>query len=482
MSAALLASCSGNTDGAADIVFIGSESELEAEGLRLSDGGQAVRGATDAGLVALDSNGEVVPALAESWIVTDDGLSFIFRLRNDSWPDGSSLTAQSVRASLMRVLDQLDGTSLGLDLAPIEDVRAMAGRVIEVRLKGPEPALLQLLAQPELALRREGESMGEMTLSREEGPLTLAMKPPEQRGLPEDENWQDTVRTLRLFAREGPAAVDAFYNGDVDLVLGGHVGYLPLIDLGPLSRGTALLDPALGLFGLQIRRARGPLADRGVREAIAMALDRNALTSGFNVGGWTPTTRIVAPGMADDPGLVDERWTGADLAELRARAGGRVLEWRAAQPDGGESAPVVTVWLGEGPGYDLLLRELSTQLGSIGIDLQAADSTSQADLVLVDRVARYAGPRWFLNQFACSLGRGLCSEDADLLVEQALEQRDTQTRDLLLAEAEEALTQTGAFIPFGSPLRWSLVRGDLDGFAANVWAYHPLPAFARITS
>ena len=476
----LLASCSGGSDGAVDIVFIDSESNLQAEGLRLSEGGQAVRGATDAGLVALNEAGEVVPALAESWIVTDDGLSFIFRLRNDSWPDGSPLTAQSVRTAMVRVLDQLDGTSLALDLAPIEEVRAMAGRVIEVRLKGPEPALLQLLAQPELALNRDGESVGEMTISEANDGLELSMKPPGQRGLPEDEEWQDDVRPLRLFAREGAAAVDAFYNGDVDLVLGGQVGYLPLIDLGPLSRGTARLDPALGLFGLQVRRANGPLADRGVREAIAMALDRDALAALFNVGGWTPTTRIVAPGMPHDAGLVEERWTGAELAELRARAGGRVLEWRAAQADGGETAPVVTVHLGEGPGYDLLLRELSMQLGSIGLDLQSADSADQADLVLVDRVARYAGPRWFLNQFACSLGRGLCSEDADILVEQALEQRDTQTRNLLLAEAEDALTQTNAFIPFGSPLRWSLVRGDMDGFAANVWAYHPLPEFARI--
>ena len=44
----------------------------------------------------------------------------------------------------------------------------------------------------------------------------------------------------------------------------------------------------------------------------------------------------------------------------------------------------------------------------------------------------------------------------------------------MLAEAEERLTSLNAFIPLGAPVRWSLVRGDIDGFAENRWALHPL--------
>ena len=57
---------------------------------------------------------------------------------------------------------------------------------------------------------------------------------------------------------------------------------------------------------------------------------------------------------------------------------------------------------------------------------------------------------------------------------------DPVARATLLAEAESALTLSNVYIPFGSPLRFSLVRGDVDNFAANAWAFHPLPALAVI--
>ena len=94
----LLAAC-GRGDGALKVAFIDSREGLFAGGARLSPGAQALRAATGAGLVALDEKGEVVPALADRWIVTDDGLSFIFRLRDGTWPDKRELTAESVRTA-----------------------------------------------------------------------------------------------------------------------------------------------------------------------------------------------------------------------------------------------------------------------------------------------------------------------------------------------------------------------------------------------
>src|SRR5688572_27889562 len=85
-------------------------------GVRLSGGAQHVRAATHAGLVALDAQGGVIPALADRWIVTDDGLSFIFRLRDGTWPDGRDLTAESARMAFSEASRALRGTSLGLDL------------------------------------------------------------------------------------------------------------------------------------------------------------------------------------------------------------------------------------------------------------------------------------------------------------------------------------------------------------------------------
>ena len=47
-----------------------------------------------------------------------------------------------------------------------------------------------------------------------------------------------------------------------------------------------------------------------------MALDRPALIAPFNIGGWVPTTRVVAPGLPGDPGYVGERWSERTIEEL----------------------------------------------------------------------------------------------------------------------------------------------------------------------
>jgi oligopeptide transport system substrate-binding protein len=471
-----LAGC-GRNDGAVEVAIVDTPEQLFAGGLRLSAGAQHLRAATGAGLVALDAQGEVIPALADRWIVTDDGRSFIFRLRDGTWPDGRELTAENARTALVETIRALRGTSLGLDLEPIAEVRAMAGRVVEIRLSSPVPMLLQLLAQPELSLVRGEGGSGDMLLVREGGRALLSMKPPVARGVPEESDWQEYVRAIDLRAASAEQAIALFDEGEVDVVLGGRIGSLPLADTGPLSRGTVRLDPALGLFGLQVRRAEGLLATEQGREAIAMALDRPQLIAAFNIGGWVPTTRVVAPGLPGDPGYVGERWSERPLEDLRAVAASRVAGWRRA--NSGEAARL-TLAIGQAPGLDLLFRELARQLATIGVRLERVREGRPSDLVLVDRVARYAEPRWFLNQFNCSLHNGLCDADADFLVEQAMAEIDPVARATLLAEAEAALTLANVYLPFGSPLRFSLVRSDVDGFAGNPWAFHPLPPLAVI--
>ena len=471
-----LAGCRGDPAGPLDVAVIGSEESVFANGLRLSEGAQTLRAAVGSGLVALDAQGEIKPALADRWIVTDDGRSYIFRLREGTWPDGAELTGESARDALRRVIQQLRGTSLGLDLAPVEEVRAMAGRVVEIRLSTAMPDFLRLLAQPELALSHGGEPAGPMLLEEADGGAELTFRPPEMRGLPQEEGWQDYVRPVRLQALGAQAALDAFGEGEMDVVLGGTIGSWPLADPGPLSRGTLRVDPTIGLFGLQVRRDSGFLARTENREALAMAIDRIALLAPFNIGGWVPTNRIVPVAVAD--GVAPERWAAIDLEQLRGEASNRVAIWRSTLGQG--EAPRLTLALPAEPGLVMLFNELAGQLATVGVVLERVAPGQAADLVLIDRVARYADSRWFLNQFNCTLRRGLCSRQADGEVAQALAATDPQERADAMARAEAMLTADNVFIPLAAPLRWSMVRGTVEGFAANSWAWHPLPEMAQI--
>ncbi len=464
-----------------DVALIGSPESVLTSSLRLSAPAQHVRAATQSGLVALNAQGETVPALAERWIVTDDGRSFIFRLREGTWPDGSELTAASVRDALEDAIEGLEGTSLAQDLAPVEEVRAMAGRVIELRLSTPEPYLLQILAQPELALRQPGGETGPMTMQRDGDAITLRFKPPLERGLPDDEDWQEDVREIRLHPLSAEDAIAMFDSGEAETVIGGTLGNFPLVETGPLSSGTLRLDTTYGLFGLQVRADGGLLSNTGVREGLAMAIDRPALMARYNISGWVPTTRPVSPGLPGDPALVNERWANQPIEERRQEAAARISAWRAQFDEGDLSQPAaITLAIGDARGWELLYRDLAAQLATVGLRLERAEDARDADLVLVDRVARYPAPRWFLNQFHCSLDRGLCDENVDALVEIALAETDGMARARTLAQAEAELTLANVYIPIGAPLRWSLVRGSVDAFLANPYAFHPLPEMAQI--
>ncbi len=477
----LLSACGSAADrGPVNVAIMGEDGSLFEEGVRLSSAAQHIRATTNEGLVALDPSGQVIPAIAERWIVTDDGLSYIFRLRNSNWPDGEPITAGGVRMLLEDAIRQLDGTSLGLDLAKVTEVRAMTGRVVELRLSGPMPDFLRLLAQPELGFVNRGSGAGPMVLSRDEETrmARLSALPPQERGLPAREDWEDMSRGLTVRAFTGEVAVEAFSSGDVDLLMGGTIADFPLAQLGPLSRGTVQVDPAQGIFGLIIRSDEGVLSSPARREALAMAIDRAELIQPFGLGGWQPETWIVPQALFSPLQYAENRWSDLTVEERRNVARRRIAEWRA----GADEDPVLSVGLPQGPGSDLLFEQLSSAWQAVGVTAVRAGLGEGAQIELRDRLARYSSPRWFLNQFNCTLDLGLCSPGADALVRDSLELRDPAAKQALLAEAHAELMAAEVFIPLGVPVRWSLVRGAVNGYQANQWGLHPLFPLSQPTT
>lgn len=465
-----LGACAQSDDSTVQVVVIGEPASPFASGVRLPPAAQLLRAATVEGLVGLDEQGRVIPSLADRWIVTDDGESYIFRLRDGTWADGTPLTGESVRLALRRAIGAVRGTPLALDLAAIEDIRAMAGRVVEIRLTRPVPDMLQLLAQPELGLVRKGRGTGPMVMRREGDVAILTPLPPEDRGLPAVADWQERTRTVRLVALPAGSAIERFDRGEADVVLGGTIDQFPRLGSLGLARGTIRMDAVTGLFGLGVVSSQGFLANPANREAVAMAVDREALLAGFGISGWVPTTRIVSPGIDTGTVVVEERWAAMTMGERQAEAARRVRAW-------GEPVEL-RVALPAGPGADLLYASIARDLGAAGITTVRVAQDAAAELRLVDTVARYPRAGWFINQFSCRAGKVPCSATADAWQAQANAAGDDATRDRLLAEAEAALAATNTFIPFGTPVRWSLARGNVTGFSVNRWGYHPLMPLA----
>ncbi len=475
----MLASCSRYDNSPLDVAVV--ESTRQGKDDRAT-AAMLLRASTVEGLVAFDDAGRVIPALADRWIVTDDGQSYIFRLRDGHWANGDPITADTARRAFNAARKALadsrspERQALAADLEGIDEVRAMAGRVIEVRLARPMPYLLQLLAQPELGLIHKGQGTGSMTVVRAGGVATLSAIDPAQLGLPPIENWDRRTRPVRMRELPGSRAVAAFNDGSVDLVLGGRLQDFALTRSVGILRGTIQIDPVVGLFGLRVMRSDGFLGDPANREALAMAIDRDGLMAPFGVGGWQATTRVVTPSLDGDLGTIGERWAGQTLEQRRAVGAARVRAWQG-RPEAGE--PVrLGLWLPEGGGSTVLFNRLAADFAAIGIALDRAQDPSEADLALVDDVAGYPRAGWYLNRLSCSGRNGLCSPEADAHVAAAAIAPTPAERAALLTQAETELTAANVFIPFGTPIRWSLVRGSVSGFSPNAWGWHPLMPLA----
>src|SRR6478735_5062968 len=97
LAAVLATGCDATQSGEVDVLVIGDTPTIvDPAGASLSEPQAVLLSSVAQGLVRFDAAGQIVPGLAERWNVTDDGLSYIFRLSTGEWPDGRKIVAKDV--------------------------------------------------------------------------------------------------------------------------------------------------------------------------------------------------------------------------------------------------------------------------------------------------------------------------------------------------------------------------------------------------
>jgi peptide/nickel transport system substrate-binding protein len=469
--AAFNTGCERQHEGSVRVVVIGATPKMVDPAARPLTPGEAVLLSNVAqGLVRFDARGQVEPGLAERWNVSDDGLSYIFRLASAEWSGGGKITARQVARILRQALAQSSNNPLKDTLGAVDEIVAMTDRVLEVRLKAPRPNLLQLLAQPEFALLREGHGSGPFRFGKKR--LAGGALPLERRvTVPDGE--EDRLERLSLAGSLAPAAVRSFVAGDADLVLGGTFADLPYTRGSKLDRNVLRFDPVAGLFGLAPTRKGGPLADPELRRLLSQAIDRDALLAAFDVPGLVARTTLLEAGLEGLPDPVMPQWQATSLGERRP-----ALIAAAARLFGAKERPVLRIVLPAGPGGQLLFNRLTADWGLLGIRLERAVKGQATDLRLVDAVAPSTSPAWFLRQFRCAAAP-ICLAQADPLLDAARAAPVAAQRGALLAEAARMMDDKQLFLPIAAPIRWSLVSDRIEGFAGNRFARHTLTSLEQ---
>ncbi len=430
---------------------------------------QSMMRETAMGLVAFDANGQIEPALAESWILTDDGRSIVFRIHRMKWPDGAEVTGDDVAASLNRAIAANSENRFKPMLSAIDAVVGMTGRVVEIRLKTPRPTLLQLLAQPEMGIRRKGVGLGPWRISGRAG-NALVLRPVPDTMMEGLEDAPQDKREAHVKGGRAALAIARFIGGTSDLVLGGTLTDWPIVVAAGLDDSSRLRrDPVEGLFGLATIPNTAFMKERSLREALAMAIDRRALVDGLSLPRWTAMEQLLPIQMDSGQLPASPDWTGGNFDERQGIARQRIAAWKSAR---GAIAPI-RVALPKGPGMRALFARLASDWRRVGIaTVMVPFADDDADLRLIDEVAPNSSANWYLTRTGCDYGLA-CSTAGDFALSEARAAPSLGQRSAAIARADAAYAQNVGYIPLGKPLRWSLVSPVLTRYRDNGFGVHP---------
>lgn len=331
-------------------------------------------------LVEVDAYAEPVPALAASWQVSDDGLRWQFVLRdNVRFHDGSPLNAQAVVKSLNTARSKAGL----LDKTPISDISG-EGQVVNIRLREPFTPLLSVLAESrsQILALSSWDQQGNITQIIGSGPFMLtAFQPPQSLTVKRFEDYWGKKPQIAAasYLSSGRAETRALLaeSGDADYVFN-----LDAASRQRLARKPGLQIPAILVprtLMLKLNLGDPLLAELPVREAISMAIDRNAMAMAV----------LRYPGAATQlfPQNMGE-WHNAALQPLQyqpERAVQRLKQagWQAGS-DGvltrnGQRLSVTLLTFPDRPELPLMAMVIQQQLRKVGIEVKI-NSTNASEI------------------------------------------------------------------------------------------------------
>lgn len=240
-------------------------------------------------LVEPDEKLEMRPALAESWSVSSDQLTWTFHLRKDvTFHDGSPFTADDVVYSYRRIIDEK--LSNAYKFSAVKDVTAIDNHTVAITVAQPTPNLLTNIGgfkgmaivsrrnveSGQIATHPVGTGPFAFASARSGDSITLKANPRYWGGSPSISGV--TVR----FISEPSTALSALQAGEID-----WTDVVPTQRVDELRGDDSInmdVTPSTDYWYLALNEAREPWNDVRARQAIAYAIDRDAILQATSYG------------------------------------------------------------------------------------------------------------------------------------------------------------------------------------------------------
>ena len=281
------------------------------------------------GLTRLSQVGEVELAIADKVDVSEDGLQYVFHLRDTCWSNGDPVTAFDFCTSWKTILDPRFATDIAAQLYCIKNackakfgeistdavgVRALDPKTLVVELEHPVPYFLQLLsmtyfspAPSKIAKQNENWSLSPETFVSN-GPFLLhTWKRTDHLTLIKNPRYWEAkivkMPQIDFFIAANDTAFRMYEEGKLDW-FGSPLATIPSNALRDLKKENLLcISPFLGTYLYRLNTApmildkKNPLANPELRRALSCAIDREAIVGYVLQGGQMAAKSFVPPAM-----------------------------------------------------------------------------------------------------------------------------------------------------------------------------------------
>ena len=245
---------------------------------------------------------DVVPAIAESWEFSEDGLTLTFKLDPDAkFSDGATVTSADVKASFERLLDEATGAAARSNFLSIASIDTPDDATVVFNLSQPDAPLLVAMASINAAVvPAKAIADGSVaTTALGSGPFVLdSWEPNAREELSVNENWAggdiayDGI-TISVLPDE-TAILASLRAGQTDFALINDPLVATLVPSEPNLQLNAV--PGLAYNVLQLNPSRPPMDNLKVRQAMSCAVDRQDILDTALVGEGKVTGPLTMPG------------------------------------------------------------------------------------------------------------------------------------------------------------------------------------------
>jgi oligopeptide transport system substrate-binding protein len=448
-------------------------------------------------LVNYDENNKIVPNLAREWKISDDGTVYTFKLVRAKFHDGTTVTANDVKASWERALrpelnspiaDTYLGDILGAkELAKgigkeLTGVKVIDDSTVQVTIDKPRAYFLGKLCYSCCDVLPSKQGNKEITGAGDAvgtGPFKiLDIKPDQVVNLKRFDEYHGEMPLIegieRKIVKDPSTRLTMFRNGESDICTVEKQDWKSIND-DPKLKAQFRLNPRATVYYLLLSgKAYAPFKDRHVRRAVMMAINReriaNEILKGVPIADrWLPPGIIDAkPATGTLPYNVDEAKKELALSPFKNGSALPDLELtvRSDNTDGKFIAEQVTNDLKNNLGITVKPRMVEE-----GTMLKERNR-GELPFVFLSWGADYLDAQNFLSILLMSDAPVNFDKwsnlDFDKLCAAADVERDAKKRDSLYLQAESLMLQESPRVPLYFLVDGLLVSSRVSGLRANL--------------